>query len=85
MTDADKRYFGPSTPYAAIGAAAIATLIGYYLWLMGGFVVLLLTAVAASTMTMGGATRRIAMGIVIGGLGSIVAGVVASMIIFSQH
>lgn len=74
------RYLGRETPYAAVLSAAGSVLIYLLLWPPGMLLILLLVAVAvavaASTVAMGGPTRRIAMGVVIGGLGIVVAAIV---------
>ncbi|GAA1482640.1 hypothetical protein GCM10009624_30800 [Gordonia sinesedis] len=76
VTDVDRRYIGRETPYAAVLSAAGSAFIYLLLWPPGMLLILLFVAVAASTMTMGGATRRVAMGVVIGGLGIFVAAIV---------
>lgn len=77
MNEVDKRFFGPETPFATMLAAAVCLLAVFYLWLVGMIVVLLGSGLAASTMTVGGRTRRIACGIVLGAGGVVAAAVIA--------
>lgn len=79
------RYLGRETPYAAVLSAAGSVLIYLLLWPPGMLLILLRVAVAASTLTMGGVTRRIAMGVVIGGLGIVVAAIVHMELMIALH
>lgn len=72
MTDESRCFFGPETPGAGVVSAAISGWLNS--WLFGLIPLLLGIAIAASTLAIGGKTRRVATGVVIGGLAMVIAG-----------